>query len=413
MTQKVPVIKLPNIYYFILEFAILGYCFCSFYHGVLIHWGLKFSFFLITKAFLPEIFLALFVILWFITRPNIQKVDAILLLLIIVAFFASCFSTVKIKTVFIVIRNLFLPLFMFAISSVIYVDKEKMENIYYHLCIFCAIFIILGLVMAIYQKQLGWEATSAYYAGYSFYGINEELSLKINHGFSGFSVPSLTGNSVNFGSLNAFGAIIICYCKRLKKVIRSVLICSALYSIYLSCNKTSLLALALILSIKILSFNSESISRIIKWLTVLIIMFIIAYIYISDVSYGNLYSMSERIKDWNEIFSSNALINLVFPHNAFGFSAGVEAGVGANAWDNAYLYMAFSTGMLSPIILIVSLIKKNKVIKQYRDSMCTDILVLLGLSSISTCIFFGRSMLTISMILIGMFYSSCFYDNEV
>lgn len=388
-------------------FSLLGYCFCAFYHGVLIHWGLRIGFFITTRTFLPEVFLLPILLIWISSRPKIELPDFLLLIYVLLVLVASYNSRTSVKTVATVIRNLFLPILLLAISSSIVLSNTQLEITKKALAVFFKIFIVLGLIMCIWQRKVGWEKTAIYYAGYSYYGLNDTLSVKINYGTWGFSTPSLTGNSVNFAAIAAFSAIVLWHDKGTSKALKIIYFIIAIIEIYLSSNKTAFLALIIILMQKIFSMNSESLSKAIKTISIIALFAFVIWLTFFENTIEALYSMRERVNDWSVLLGPKYLVNLIFPHMAFDFSAGANNGVSTNAWDNAFYYMAYSIGLLGLFFFLAIVYRKNKYIVLIDKSGFTfDILFLLILSSVSTCVFFGRSTLTITMVMIGFLYGN-------
>lgn len=117
-------------------------------------------------------------------------------------------------------------------------------------------------------------------------------------------------------------------------------------------------------------------------------------------------SMYARLVLWRELFTVKNMFNILLPCSFFYFSAGAGNTGIISFWDNTYLFMIFSMGIVGTVLVIYSFVMKWRLIKKTENERCAAyILAFLGLSSITTCIFFGRNFIGLAAILIGLFNS--------
>lgn len=394
-----------NIWSYTLDWCICGYLICVLFYGFIIHIGLSISLVNSIRVFLPELFLMVSCFKWIFKTPKISK-DMVYLLVIFIIVSILSITTIKtMKSVLFIIRDLLIPMLMLAVCSSCPLSEEKLNKIFKHIRFIFILFIVVGVFFGMLQQKLGWEWTSEYFAGYSFYGVNKDASLRIFHGTFGFCVLGTTGSSVNFGFYNALACLFMMYYGIRKKWINLILILLSVYNIIISGNKTALLGISILFLVKIVLPRKGNFKTIFKC----IIILIVGIFFIWLITYGNDSlgaSMVQRLILWKELFTEKYILNLIIPHNLFFFSSGSDNSGIIDFWDNGYFYYAFSMGISGLILYSLCIYKRWKYIKRYENNTyITYLLIFLLLASFSTCVFFGRCIITYSMIMIGLMYS--------
>ena len=68
---------------------------------------------------------------------------------------------------------------------------------------------MFGSILSIIEEMMGWEWTSKFYTGYSFYGTDPYSKIKVANSFGLLRVPGLTGNYSTFVLYSLIAIVII------------------------------------------------------------------------------------------------------------------------------------------------------------------------------------------------------------
>ena len=277
------------------------------------------------------------------------------------------------------------------------------------LCVISYIALLIGFVLGLFQYINGWEWTSSWYTGYSFWGTDTASSMYIMTSDSHVRVPSITGHNVKFAMASFFQALIIFYGtkdndNRKKRFIYITTIVFAITNIYISNNKTTLVIVFVIFSIWLIK-NAPRYTKIIIGVTIITIILYTYY----QLTYSTDFMLSfyDRFSKWSQIFQQNVSINLLVPISTFNFAGNGQASIAAlNYWDNTYLYFAFAYGIIGLVLLIIWIYKLNKKAKELCEKNSIQgivqyLTIFTLLASLTTSIVLGRCFFSIYLITIA------------
>lgn len=119
-------------------------------------------------------------------------------------------------------------------------------------------------------------------------------------------------------------------------------------------------------------------------------------------------SVLQRLILWKSLGDSGYGMNILIPTNLFFFSAKAGNTGIISFWDNSYLYLIFSSGIVGLILSINMIYQKVKMIAyKNRSWLNVDGIIALSLAlcSISTCLFLGRNYVAVALVIIGYHYA--------
>lgn len=395
-----------RVRYIFLFIGISGYILSILFNGYLRHQGLTYRLLQDIRPYLPEIFMSFIIVAWIISGIKLKKEDFRMWSILIVICFAGILTSPTIESVFSVIRDLIEPFILLGILSSIQLNDIEYSNIMKLIRNVFAIFVLFGIIFAIQQRIMGWEGISEYFAGYSFWGVNKEESLRVVDGWLGIRSLGTTGSSETFGFYNAFAIILFIYYGFRKKIANITIIVIAIVNILLSGLKTPLLIAVLCIFITVFLPNRKKMKLFSKVLICLIGIIMCCYMVLSSGTWTES-SLFERLILWRSLLNFSRLINILFPYNVFSYSA--EGGISGvySTWDNTFLYLLFSIGIIGFVSVAMLLKNKWKRILSYRENnYITYLLFFIILSSITTCLFFGRNCISVGFIIIGIMDSN-------
>lgn len=391
--------------YLLVSISVIGYLSILLFYGFLRHIGLKNAFIEKISPFMAESFLLLIVFAWLLDGANIRKIWISFITYLIMVALVSILTAPTIKSVLLTVRNVLLPIMMLVCLSELHLSSSQIKKLMRRVRVIFVVFTIIGFIFANIQFTLGWEWTSKFFAGYSFWGTNEDQTVRIVQGWFGFNVLGTMGNAAIFGFYNGIAILIYLFYAFRRKIFNLLLISLSFYNILLSGNKTALLAIAILIFFKfLLSFSWKDK----KLLFMIILPFIILLVGIIFLIFRDgkfFYTFQMRLELWGELLSNeDYAMNIIFPHNLFYFSAGAGNTGLISFWDNAYLYLLYSIGIVGIIFflfVIFSTIKKIRA--KTNNKFILYLMMYLAAGALTTCVFFGKNIMTLCMIFLGLF----------
>ncbi|GAA0753144.1 hypothetical protein [Clostridium sartagoforme] len=284
-----------------------------------------------------------------------------------------------------VLRDIYFPFVLLTLLNEINIDEYNKKKIYKNICIILSFQVVLGFILGISQRILGWEWTSQFYAGHQFYGIDIYTGIKIWSTNGMLRVPSLAGDSTLFAYYNILSYFFIrgSAIKR-KKIL--LYLCSG--NIILSTNKTVLILLIIDIFRLIIRSSKKRIKFIIMGVST--IAFMIILVIIPRFIEGFYSTLFIRWINWIELIKD---FNFFKPFgNLFSIGAGTEGFL--STFDNSYLYMLISYGIFGLIgycLLLYSIYKSNKLSK---NRLVLELLLVVIIGGITTNLFQGRVFFT-------------------
>ena len=264
------------------------------------------------------------------------------------------------------------------------------------------LFTVIGLQFSIYQRSIGWQGISKYFAGYSFFGVNDKESLRVINGWLGLRSLGTTGSSETFGFYSGLAIIIfLCYGFKNKKL-NFALITISIMNILLSGLKTPLVSCAIILFLAV-TYKKGYKSG---WIRIIFACGLGLTVTIYTINSRGTWedsSLYQRLILWSELFRAEHLVNIIAPVNILKYSSGTDSTGIISFWDNSFFYILFSTGIYG----FIAIIHRFKVLYQRAcEAAVKYIIIYMALSGITTCIFFGRNFISVAMIVLGLTINS-------
>lgn len=387
---------------FLMECGICGYLLTVLFNGYLMHLGLSIDLIQILRPYIPEFFMMLVILAWLITKPKLLTVDLQYWVYILIVCALSVGSINSVNSVLAVVRDFFEPMIMLSIISVYgFSHRERTRVLSLILYIF-TFFVVVGCYFAIHQKIMGESWTGVYFAGYTFWGVDTVASVRLSSGWLGFKALGTVGSAETFGFYNAFVIIYLLYYGYRYKMVNVALIVVAVVNVLCSGMKTPLLMILVILFAAVFFPNRKKMD-VFGRLSVVVVAMVIFLCMIADGGDWTETSMYARLMNWQELLQGEHWINLLVPQNLFGYSSGAGNSGVTGFWDNAYFYVAFSTGFVGLFLFIRCLLARYRLIESTeQNKFMAYSLLFLAMSSITTCVFFGRNVITTMFMVFGI-----------
>lgn len=386
----------------------LAYFVYVFIYGIVVKLTFANSTLFVIKTYVPETILVLIAMLAVLKNGIKIKKSAFLLLTysVVVFLINICLHGLTEQAVY-CIRDIYIPMAFFCFTTMIAVSNEGMQTFFVRLTRFFKIYLVVGLLLAVVQQIKGWEWSSTFYTGYSFYGQDPVSKVKIAHNFGLLRAPSLSGNFATFGYYCLIAVIFIDANsnKIWKRVLWDIITFACLI---LATNKSAIVAFAVIILLRTTEGLRNKSARLNNLIIILIVGFIglTTVLLVGDNSDGSniLTGVFARFDVWKNIFTAVSFIEAIFPYKQIMYGSGAEGGLGF--WDNTYLYSLFTQGIIGTY-LWVSLLRRayrtrmragNIIIQHYIYELTIAFLVL-GLTVNVTQ---GRGFLAPYLVLLGI-----------
>lgn len=343
-------------------YSIIGYIFYIFFYGIFIKLTINNPVLFELKTILPEVLLAAIVIIAGIVVIGNKKANIkgnnlfIFIVYILFVFVMNIFTNPSIDEISLVIRDLILPLLSFLAIYNLGLDNDDIDIIISSILKIFIVFTIFGFILALAQQLLGWEWSSKFYTGYSFYGQDPISKVVIRSGHGFLRVPSLTGQSVSFGFYNLVAFIFIMNILK-KSWYKGVLLIMSIGSILLSTSKTAIIALLVVIFIQIINkFDKKTKSAIVSISPI----FIVVLLFIGlKIDKNILFSIKDRFNLWTENLVLFNPIEFIIPLNLFNTTSASSTGF-LSILDNTYLYFIISLGICGFILFMINIYNLSK-----------------------------------------------------
>lgn len=366
----------------------LLYIMFVFMYGMVIKLTMSNNILFQVKTYIPEMMLGLIAVLgiW----KNGLKIKPYLFILlfysIIVLVFNICVYGLNQQGLY-CMRDIYIPLVAFCFIGT-KVSEEAAQDFSKKLVIFLKCYLIVGLFLAIMQQIKGWEWTSAFYTGYSFYGQDPVSKIKIAHNFGLLRSPSLSGNFATFGYYCLIASVYIAAYTE-KKIVRIFWDIITVACMVLATNKSAVVAFGIILLLRQTVEARKKSTKVNNLIIILLIGLIgISTLFLigDNTNTSDIFaSLFERINVWKEILAGTSFLEVLFPYKQFTYGSGVEGGLGF--WDNTYLYFLFTQGIVGTILWVQAIkrtynlrMKEKNISAHHYVYELTVVLLVLGLT---------------------------------
>lgn len=387
---------------FLLEVGIGGYLLAILFNGYLMHLGLTAHLIETIRPFLPECFILFILFAWILSRPRIMLIDLQLWLYLLFVCALGLTRIPSAHSILSVVRDYLEPLILLTVVSSFKITELEKEKLFRLIGKVFALFIVIGFFFSVRQKLMGWQWTSEYFAGYAVWGVDKNASIRVSNGWMGFKVLGTTGSAETFGFYSAYAILFLLYNGFRRKPLNYILVIMAGINLFLSGMKTPMLIILMILFATLVLPRRKKMGVFGMVLMVIFGAGIFLYM-IMDAGAWTETSVYLRLILWQDLLDLRHMINLLIPRNIFQYSDGA-GNVGITGfWDNSYLYIMFSTGVLGLVLLLQCIVRRYKIITRVEKNKFTQYTMLyLALSSLTTCIFFGRNVITTLFLVLGL-----------
>lgn len=383
---------------------LLTYFFVLFFYGVIIKFTFPNSILFKLKTYVPEVLLAC-VCFKCICKPiKVWKSSFYMISVITTILLFNVLTSFSMSSALMTFRDVFIPLITgFFLYSVEVSENEK-RWFFNRLSLICMVALVCGLFLGIIQYINGWQWTSAWYTGYSFWGEDKRSSLYIMGNGLHVRVPSIAGHSVKFGMYSFFQYLVVAFDDvndngsktKIKNIMFAIIM---LINVYISNNKTTIviaLFLATIWGVK--KFN--------KYSKIIVVSFVVLcgmYIYFAVLPSSDfMISFYDRFTKWAILKEPQLLKNIIFPVSTYNFAGNSATEIPVlNYWDNTYFYFAFSFGAIG----FVSVINWLKSLYQYANErkygFAYYLTIFTAIAAATTSIVLGRCFFSIYVIMMA------------
>ena len=349
---------------------LLTYFFVLFFYGVIIKFTFPNSILFKLKTYVPEVLLAC-VCFKCICKPiKVWKSSFYMISVITTILLFNVLTSFSMSSALMTFRDVFIPLITgFFLYSVEVSENEK-RWFFNRLSLICMVALVCGLFLGIIQYINGWQWTSAWYTGYSFWGEDKRSSLYIMGNGLHVRVPSIAGHSVKFGMYSFFQYLVVAFDDvndngsktKIKNIMFAIIM---LINVYISNNKTTI---------------------------------VIALLPSSDF----MISFYDRFTKWAILKEPQLLKNIIFPVSTYNFAGNSATEIPVlNYWDNTYFYFAFSFGAIG----FVSVINWLKSLYQYANErkygFAYYLTIFTAIAAATTSIVLGRCFFSIYVIMMA------------
>lgn len=391
----------------ILDLCLL-YIAYVFLYGIVIKFTMFNSALFQIKTYIPELILGLVMVQCIAMHGiRLKRISVYLLgYSLIVASVNFALYGINSQAMYLV-RDIYIPLVTFMFLMTMRFSKNGIHYFVSRLVVFCKFYLVSGLLLAVIEQIKGWEWSSIFYTGYSFYGQDPVSKIKIAHNFGILRVPSLSGNFATFGYYCLIAVLLIeAYTKkRSKRFFWSFI---AVLCMILATNKSAIVAFAAVLILrKTVNIRKNSLRA--NGIILVMLAGLIgcsALFLLGDNSGGSglFTSVFTRFRVWKNIFTATSWAEVLFPYKQFTYGTGADGILGF--WDNTYLYCLFTQGIVGTILWVSMLRNVYKNQMKHGDSatkrFVRDLTLVLLVLGMTVNITQGRGFLSLYLVLIGI-----------
>lgn len=357
MINKINTIELKIIKYLILSYIIM----ISF-NGIITKFIIEVSNSLLSlKSVLPDIILII-LCLYSLYLSIRYKYKVNLIYLIAVYFFIfifvwSSYALDNMNQFIFTFRDVLLPFILLITLINIQMDIKSYENILNSLENLFELIVITGFILGVLQYINGWEWSSKFYSGYSFYGNDPLSGITIKTIEGQLRVPSISGNHVIFGITNFIAAYIFMIKKEVLQcrffIVKQVI---CFINCFLSTSRTAIIMIVAMYLLRIINID-KVIGKILLIISSILLYFLSFFNGLPIDSYViSTDSLIERINTvWKSIIELINIKIFMFGNNVY--KVGVGSGFAQEQqsilkiMDNSYIFILFTYGIIGVILI--------------------------------------------------------------
>lgn len=271
-------------------------------------------------------------------------------------------------------RDLIIPVFVAVFIKTIHISEEEANCFLRKLSVYGKIYILAGFTLALIENRMGWEWTSSFYAGHTFYGTDPYTRVLVNHYLGFVRTPGLSANFTSFAFYTSICVFAILWQNKrnnVKTVQTLPWLILGFATCILSTNKSAVLGLIIVLMIAkandVRGRNKAIANALLGFSGMLLIISFFAFdssTFTSTYLSGSLL----RFDAWANIIQSTNFTEAIVPYNMFLYGSGTDAtavSFGISFFDNFYLYLLMTQGIVG-LYLIVSMVIRN--VKKLKDA---------------------------------------------
>lgn len=377
------------------------YLFIIFFYGVVVILTYSTSLINIIK-YVPETILILFLLCVFYNfKSKFTVFDLFLLGFLLIIFILSFFDNYNYSSssIFTAIRDLLIPIVSLVLLKTISFPEKSLNLFKKSLVIVSLLFLLVSLPFGLLQRINGWEYTSSFYTGFSFYGKDPKTgTLLINLSSGHVRALGLVGNSAKYGFYSFLSFVLVnCFIKKNNRIVFLISSVTAFFNIFFSTNKTSLVLLVVAVIWFFLKLFPKRLfdKRMRIALIVLVFAFISGYIFFN---LDTFYSVAERFEVWkNDINNSLAInnYNILIGLHLYSY---FERGASISVFDNSFLFTIFSLGLVFAFLLFAYLFTNL----DFKNESVFLLFIALVFAGLSTNIFSGRVFFNVFCVICGI-----------
>mgnify|MGYP001106774057 CR=1 FL=1 len=383
---------------------LLLYFLALFFYGVIIKVTFSNPVLFRIKTYVPELLLACVCMCCLCKPIKVWQSSFLMMADVIFVLVLNIFTSFSASSALMTVRDVFIPLMTGVLLCGIKLSDYEGKWFLNKLSLICMIALVCGLVLGVFQYIKGWQWTSAWYTGYSFWGEDKRSSLYIMGNGLHVRVPSIVGHNVKFGMYSFFQYLIIACNENnnvhersgLKKCIFAIIM---LTNIYISNNKTTIVIVFILLTI-------WAVNKFEKHSKIIILCFAIVcgiYVYIEILSSSEfMLSFYDRFSKWSVLKDPNLLKNILVPISTYNFAGNSETEISVlNYWDNTYLYFLFSFGIIGTVLVISWLKTLYNQANSINHSIVFYLTIFAAIAAATTSIVLGRCFFSIYVIMMA------------
>lgn len=383
---------------------LLAYFAIAFFYGIIIKITLWNDLLFSVKTFVPELLIVFVMLRCLISsRMRFQRWMILGMVYYVAVIVVSALFVKSASGALYVFRDFFLPVFAFIVLSNYDFSNAAKKYFMSRFVVLCKIFLILGCLLGILQMINGWEWTSRFYTGYSFYGTDPVSKVFISEFLGRVRAPGLTGNFVTFSYYGLVSCIAIIFAERTSRRKQLFYIMLEAGVLIATLNKTAIAVYGVVLVFYLLK-NTRKIIRYLA--TVLIAM--VAMVYLAQNSQADkiFFSLFDRFNIWQNLASYVNWFEILIPVNCLNYNAMAEGFL--SFWDNTYFYLLFSQGIIGTVWIYwasYKVYKANGYVHPHMKNFFELLIVFLVASSAFNNITNGRSFFPIYLLLNSIYYT--------
>lgn len=352
--------------------------------------------------YIPEILLIIYLcFVLFLFKCNVKPLDLFLLFLLFFIFIFSIFDDAfSFSTFSIACRDILIPIVSLVWLKTIIFPKNYTICLKRCLLIISTIFLIVSIPFGYLQRINGWEYTSTFYTGFTFYGkdpLTGSILVNISSGY--VRALGLVGSSAKYGFYSIFSYFFLnCFVKKAKKIVFAFSTLFAFLNIYFSTNKTALVLLIIFTIFFIYKiFLNGLFNHKVEMAAVMFVILVVGAYILYNLDY--FYSVSQRFDVWRDGIQTSLSINNYNVIIGFHLYSYFQNGELIAIFDNAFLFGVFSLGFLFFTLLLFYLFKSLDL----KQDLMVLLLLMFFIGSLTTNIFSGRVFFNTFCILGGLF----------